>query len=99
MYIGSTGLFTACLDQEEKTFSEEQSSLVSGVYTTLRDPLKRAIYLVRSCCNSMVCIRVCPTQPQHRSGAPPAWCAPFAPRSTIGTRVWESPGTALNPKP
>ena len=33
--------------QEEKEFSEEQSALVGHAYTTLRHPLRRAIYLVR----------------------------------------------------
>lgn len=33
--------------QEERAFSEEQSALVSTAYATLRQPLKRAIYLVR----------------------------------------------------
>lgn len=88
------GSFTACLDQEEKTYSEEQSSLVSGVYTTLRDPLNRAIYLVRGCCSSMVRVRAFSTQPQHRSGAPPTCCVPFAPRTTTGTQ-----GVEQSPKP
>ena len=35
--------------QEEKAFSEDQSALVSTAYATLRQPLKRAIYLVRAC--------------------------------------------------
>lgn len=34
--------------QEEKAFSEDQSALVSTAYATLRQPLKRAIYLVRA---------------------------------------------------
>ena len=34
--------------QEEKAFSEEASSLVNTAYSTLKSPLDRAIYLVRS---------------------------------------------------
>ena len=34
--------------QEEKAFSEEASSLVNIAYSTLKSPLDRAIYLVRS---------------------------------------------------
>ena len=34
--------------QEEKAFSEEASSLVNTAYSTLKSPLDRATYLVRS---------------------------------------------------
>ena len=33
--------------QEEQEYSEQQSSLVNQAYSVLRDPLKRAFYLVR----------------------------------------------------
>ena len=46
IWIGHVALNDAI--QEEKAFSEETSSLVNSAYSTLKSPLDRAIYLVRS---------------------------------------------------
>ena len=43
--------------QEEKAFSEEASSLVNSAYSTLKSPLDRAIYLVRSAARTRACSR------------------------------------------